>query len=67
MTSKKNFPLRLDPKLFAVIEHWAGDEFRSINAQIEYLLRESARKAGRLSAKDAGAGTDSSSKERTDY
>ncbi len=53
MTIKKNFPLRIDPKLFAIIEGWAADEFRSINAHIEYLLRESARKAGRLPKKGA--------------
>lgn len=51
MAVKKNFPLRIDPKLFTLIESWAADEFRSINAHIEYLLRESARKAGRLTKK----------------
>ncbi|NLW24421.1 MAG: toxin-antitoxin system HicB family antitoxin [Clostridia bacterium] len=49
--AKKQFPLRIDPVLFEVIERWAADEFRSINAQIEFLLRESARKAGRLPKK----------------
>lgn len=48
MAKKKNFPLRLDPKLYAIIEKWAQDEFRSVNGQIEYLLREAARKSGRL-------------------
>lgn len=45
---KKRFLLRLDPKLHAAIERWAADELRSVNAQIEYLLKEAARKAGRL-------------------
>lgn len=49
MPPKKNFPLRIDPKLYEVLERWAADEFRSVNAHIEYLLRESARKAKRLS------------------
>jgi len=49
MASKKSFPLRIDPVLFGIIEKWAEDEFRSINGHIEYLLRESARKAGKLS------------------
>ena len=49
--AKKQFPLRIDPVLFEVIERWAADEFRSINAQIEFLLRASARKAGRLPKK----------------
>ncbi len=43
MTAKKNFPLRIDPRLFEIIEGWAADEFRSVNAHIEYLLRESVR------------------------
>lgn len=51
MAIKKNFPLRMDPKLFEIVEGWAADEFRSVNAHIEYLLRESVRKAGRLSGK----------------
>lgn len=45
---RKNFPLRIDPDLYEVIRRWAEDEFRSVNSHIEYLLRESARKAGRL-------------------
>ncbi len=49
MTKKKSFPLRIDPKLYDVIQRWANDEFRSVNSHIEYLLREAANKAGRLS------------------
>lgn len=48
MTAGKNFPLRIDPGLYQVLERWAADELRSINAHIEFLLREAARKAGRL-------------------
>lgn len=48
MTKKKQFPLRIDPKLYAVLEKWAQDELRSVNTHIEYLLRESAKKAKRL-------------------
>lgn len=48
---KKQFALRLDPKLYDVLEKWAADEFRSVNAHIEFLLRETARKAGRLNQK----------------
>ncbi len=46
--SKKQFLLRIDPKLYAVLERWAADEFRSVNAHMEYLLRDAARKTGRL-------------------
>ena len=45
--SKKRFLLRLDPKLYAVIEKWAADDLRSVNAQIEYLLTRATRQAGR--------------------
>lgn len=48
MAEKKKFLLRLDPELYAVLERWAADELRSINAQIEFLLREAARRSGRL-------------------
>lgn len=48
MAGKKQFPLRLDPAIYEAIEKWANDEFRSVNAHIEYLLRESLKRAGRL-------------------
>jgi len=47
MSQKKRFLLRLDHKLYEVMEKWSADELRSVNAQIEYLLKEAARKAGR--------------------
>jgi hypothetical protein len=49
---KKAFLLRLDPRLYQVLEKWAQDELRSVNAQIEYLLKEAVKKAGRW--KDEG-------------
>jgi hypothetical protein len=48
--SRKAYPLRIDPALYAALERWAADELRSVNAQIEYLLAEAVRKAGRGSA-----------------
>jgi len=45
---KKQYPLRLDPKLYVSLERWASDELRSVNAHIEFLLREAVRHAGRL-------------------
>ena len=48
MPESKRFLLRLDPRLFEAIRRWADDELRSINGQIEYLLAEQARRAGRL-------------------
>lgn len=44
---KKAFALRLSPAVFDGIQRWADDELRSLNAQIEYLLRDALRKAGR--------------------
>ncbi|MFP4148264.1 MAG: hypothetical protein ACLFUG_00385 [Nitriliruptoraceae bacterium] len=45
---RKQFPLRIPPDLYDVYEAWAADEFRSVNAQIEAVLVEAARSAGRL-------------------
>lgn len=52
MAKKKNFPLRIDPKLYDIIQMWAKDEFRSVNSHVEFLLRESAKQAGRLPKKE---------------
>lgn len=46
--ARKQFPLRISPDLYAIYEAWAGDEFRSVNAQIEAVLADAARRAGRL-------------------
>jgi hypothetical protein len=48
MAEPKRFLLRLDPRLFDALRRWAQDDLRSINAQIEYLLTDQARKAGRI-------------------
>ena len=48
MAEKKKFLLRIDENVHAAIEKWAADELRSINAQIEFLLKDAVRKAGRL-------------------
>jgi hypothetical protein len=48
MPESKRFLLRLDPRLFDAIRRWADDDLRSINAQIEFLLTDQARRAGRL-------------------
>ena len=49
MSEKKRFLLRLDPELYRRLEKWAADELRSVNAQIEFLLREALVRAGRTS------------------
>ena len=48
MTERKSFLLRLNPRLHRVLEKWAADDMRSLNAQIEFLLTEAARRGGRL-------------------
>jgi hypothetical protein len=48
MSEKKKFLLRLDDSLYATLEKWAADDLRSVNAQIEFLLTDIARKADRL-------------------
>ncbi|MGC9220958.1 MAG: Arc family DNA-binding protein [Solirubrobacteraceae bacterium] len=47
MTDAKRFLLRLRPSVFQAVRQWADDDMRSMNAQIEYLLTESLRGAGR--------------------
>lgn len=47
MTKRDTFLLRIDPKILEAIRRWSDDEMRSMNAQIEFLLRKSLRDAGR--------------------
>jgi hypothetical protein len=48
MSSRKAFALRIDEKTLAAMHRWAEDDLRSLNAQIEFVLRQSLREAGRL-------------------
>ena len=47
MSDRKAFLLRIDPKLLEAVQRWADDDLRSLNAQIEFLLRRALRDAGR--------------------
>jgi hypothetical protein len=51
VSGNKKFLLRLDDDLYDALEKWAADELRSVNSQIEYLLKEAARRSGRLNEK----------------
>ena len=51
MANRKAFLLRVEPKVYDAMERWAADELRSVNAQIEFLLRQALRQAGRLREK----------------
>ena len=47
MGERKAFLLRIDPKLLEAVQRWADDDLRSLNAQIEFLLRRALQQAGR--------------------
>ena len=47
MSSKKNFVLRIDEETFKALEKWAGDEFRSVNGQIEWIIDKALKENGR--------------------
>jgi hypothetical protein len=48
MAKRKPFALRINEEILVATQRWADDELRSVNAQIEYILREALRKSGRL-------------------
>jgi hypothetical protein len=58
MAARKQYPLRIDPEIWAAVEKWAADEMRSSNAQMEWILRDALRRAGRLPKKGQPAGDD---------
>jgi len=56
VAERKTFPLRISKELYATLERWAADEMRSVNAQIEYLLSDAVRHAGREPKSRIGSG-----------
>lgn len=50
---KKTFALRIDEEMFAAIERWAADDFRSANGQIEWIIAEALKKSKRMPKKKA--------------
>jgi hypothetical protein len=48
VSEKKAYPLRINAQVLDAVQRWADDELRSLNAQIEYVLRDALRKSGRL-------------------
>jgi hypothetical protein len=48
VAEKKAFPLRISAQVLDAVQRWADDDLRSVNAQVEFLLREALRKNGRL-------------------
>jgi hypothetical protein len=49
VADRKSFLLRIDPTVLDAVQRWASDDLRSLNAHIEFLLRDALRKAGRAS------------------
>ncbi|MFT7558119.1 MAG: hypothetical protein ACI93R_000011 [Flavobacteriales bacterium] len=48
MSKKKSYPLRISPDVLAAMQRWADDDLRSVNAQIEYVLRDALVKSSRV-------------------
>lgn len=65
MAERKSILLRLRPEIYAALQKWAADEFRSVNGQIEFLLDRALRDAGRRTQRAAGsdAGPDDTDEE----
>ncbi|MEN8006900.1 MAG: hypothetical protein ABFS42_07765 [Candidatus Krumholzibacteriota bacterium] len=57
MSARKAFPLRISPELYQELRKWAGDEFRSVNGQIEFLLRRAVSE--RKKSRGPGPGSES--------
>ena len=52
MAERKPFLLRIDSAVLDAVQRWANDDLRSLNAQIEFVLRDALRRVGRLSRED---------------
>jgi len=61
---KKGFPLRLDPEIYDALQRWAASEFRSVNGQIEYLLRCALQDARRMPGSDESQEEGASAKKK---
>ena len=55
MSERKAFLLRVEPALLDALQRWASDDLRSVNAQIEFLLRRALRETGRELVRDPGS------------
>lgn len=53
-TEKKAYPLRISADVLDAVQRWSDDELRSVNAQIEYVLRDALRRAGRMPRDERG-------------
>jgi hypothetical protein len=60
VAERKSFLLRIDASVLEGVQRWANDDLRSLNAQIEYLLRDALRRSGRRPRTPAGGAPDAS-------
>ena len=58
MADRKPFLLRMDPAVLEALQRWANDDLRSLNGQIEYVLRDALKRAGRLPRPEPRADAD---------
>jgi hypothetical protein len=63
MSERKAFLLRIDPEVLDAVQRWANDDLRSLNAQIEFVLRKVLKQEGRLTER-ADRGSERNPKER---
>lgn len=67
MAERKAFLLRIDPELYETLSMWAGDELRSLNGQIEYLLRQATVRSGRSTRRQRREAEGSAEEDRDDH
>ncbi len=53
MAKRKSFLVRIDPEVLDAVRHWADDDLRSMNGQIEFILRKALKESGRLKPKNS--------------
>ena len=58
MAERKSFLIRVDRELLDAVQKWANDDLRSLNGHVEFLLRDSLKRAGRLPERAAEPGRD---------
>ncbi|VWM24697.1 Uncharacterised protein [Collinsella intestinalis] len=63
--ARKQYPLRIDPAIWEAVQRWADDEMRSANGQVEWILRDALKRAGRL-PKQEGRSRDAKEKPEGD-
>ncbi len=64
--ARSSFLLRTDPRVLDALRRWADDEFRSVNGQVEFILRKALRDAGRLPKDDSGSSAADQNEDGTD-